>query len=149
MATSPCASPSGGSPRGEGRGRVRIQTRANKALPQPVHTFWKCCGEGGGTDISIPAAVCAAGQPVRPNKQPAGGRSKEEERPHYNPPSPTDSPYPSSHSTHLPNNTGSWGCGCLTRQGSEMPTLRSFPTLTGIYTCPQTQTHTHLLFLDV
>lgn len=87
---------------------------------------------GGGTDISIPAAACAARQPVRPNKQPAGGgggRDGDCGGAHYFPPQP-------SHSTLPPNNTKSRGCGSLTRRGSEM-----------LPPCWSTHTHIEVLFL--
>lgn len=98
--------------------------------------------------ISIPAAVCAARQPVRPNKQPAGSRrgEEEEERPHYCPLHP-HSTFPPSHSTPLPNNTRSWGCGCLTCRGSEMPTPCWFTTLTLTHRHTDSHTRTQALWL--
>lgn len=45
-------------------GRVRMRAQANKALPQPVHTFWKCC-----TSVFQPQCVLRDSRSVQTNSQ--------------------------------------------------------------------------------
>lgn len=60
-------------PRMEGWGRVRMRAQENKVLPQPVHTFWKCCAS-----VFQPQCVLRDSRSVQTNSQQGvgGGRRR-------------------------------------------------------------------------